>query len=178
MGFLQNTIKITTKTSELTFTTFFKRDSAYNLLEHLWQLSMQRQLASAENSPNVGSPVVSMRIPISRACSFAASRQGSPTGSPAREPSLLQSTSFVDLLDTHKRNAAYQGMFRLPAEEKLIEELAGGLWRPSLMTYTKGRVYISKRFMCFYSLNYQVFDLNLKSCFVLNWCRWPSHFAM
>lgn len=56
LGILQNLIRVTSKSGEWVFTTLFKRDDVYGLLEHLWQAALQRIIMSAENSPTIGSP--------------------------------------------------------------------------------------------------------------------------
>lgn len=66
LGLLQNVIRVTSKTGEWVFTTVFKRDDVFGLLEHLWQAALQRIIMSAENSPTIGSPTP----PVRPSCMF------------------------------------------------------------------------------------------------------------
>jgi len=78
----------------------------------------------------------------------------SSTGS--ERPPVPHSNSFRNLLDMAKRNETFQSLFKLPADEPLIDESFGSIWGYTSGSYIRGKISLSAHFICFNSNSLQV----------------------
>lgn len=98
---------------------------------------------------------------ISSLQAISTSSSSNPFPSLDGRPTVPHSNSFRNLLDMAKRNESFQSLFKLPADETLVDEALGSVWSVNSNSYIRGKVALSAHFLCFHSSPLQVFGMSV-----------------
>lgn len=138
------TLKVVTDQEEFGFVSMFKRDEIYIIVEQMWKNAMHQVLNIAESTSRE----------IDKKYEKGPSPQGKRFSQGIKQVSLssiTKSESKSDL-DRKAKNKSYQSKFRLPSNENLSQAHPCKILKSNQLR--KGKVYISKFFLCFASDNY------------------------
>eukprot|EP01100_Stratorugosa_tubuloviscum_P014904 TRINITY_DN8251_c0_g1_i1.p1 TRINITY_DN8251_c0_g1~~TRINITY_DN8251_c0_g1_i1.p1 ORF type:complete len:943 (+),score=381.85 TRINITY_DN8251_c0_g1_i1:31-2859(+) len=159
-GVSNNAIRILTKQQEFFFASFKKRDRVCELLEQLFQQSLERALEATDlirvGSPKGSGSYISKLSPQSTNNSNHVSdlEEGEQLDIP---PNLIKaseievaSLTVPKVIKREKSLASnFNSLFRLPSNESLVFEIPCSMLLRS--TSFKGKLYISLNFVCFRS---------------------------
>ncbi|XP_053683570.1 TBC1 domain family member 9 [Sabethes cyaneus] len=123
---------ITIKTSqekEYTFAFLYSPSEAYNLIEQMSKLTMQKLIQDPDRPIVDHDPVVGRKM----------------------EKNVGQKTVLLRDLTTLQLSDEYRAHFRLPLSEILDGRITASLWTPYSKKHVNGMIYLSQSYLCFKS---------------------------
>ncbi|KAL1376620.1 hypothetical protein pipiens_016794 [Culex pipiens pipiens] len=122
------TIK-TTQMKEYTFAFLYSPSEAYNLIEQMSKITMQKLIQDPDRPIVDHDPVVGRKM----------------------EKNVGQKTVLLRDLTTRQLSDEYRAHFRLPLAEMLDGKITAALWTPYTKKHVNGMIYLSQSYMCFKS---------------------------